>query len=298
MTKQIINIDIHQLDLRYDHTRIYKKEVLNKLCRSLEQFGQINPVVVTQGLGNQFILIDGYLRVKAIRKCGIDQAVGVVHESDEKGAVLSMLKNNDGRSWEVFEEASLLSEFILRFKLGISETAELIGRDKSFVKRRLDLVRELPEEILAAVSTGAVSMWSATRILVPLARANSDHALKLTAYLKKNSMSTRDMQRFFEIYKKSNHCVRSRMIGEPSLFLKAVQSKHQEHRALTLAGGIEGLWLKDIISVCAVLKNLNQNHGRAIYPGQEAGMRKKLLDALNEAYTVFNHLHEEVMCHD
>ena len=141
-------------------------------------------------------------------------------------------------------------------------------------------------------------MWSATRILVPLARANSDHALKLTAYLKKNPMSTRDMQHFFEIYKKSNHCVRSRMIGEPSLFLKAVQSKHQEHRSLTLAGGIEGLWLKDIISVCAVLKNLNQNHGRAIYPGQEAGMRKKLLDALNEAYTVFNHLHEEVMCHD
>ncbi|MDA3791122.1 MAG: ParB N-terminal domain-containing protein [Desulfobacula sp.] len=298
METQTKQIDLHQLDLRYDHTRIYKKKVLNKLCRSLEQFGQINPVVVIQGEGNQFILVDGYLRVKAIRMCGMDQVMGVVHKSDEKYAVLSMLKKNDGRSWEVFEEASLLNEFILRFKLGISETAELIGHDKSFVKRRLDLVRELPEEILAAVSTGAVSMWSATRILVPLARANSNHALNLTAHLKKNSMSTRDMQYFFKIYKKANHNVRSRMIDDPPLFLKAVQSKHQEHRALTLAGGIEGRWLKDIVSVCAVLKDLNQSHERAIYPGQETGMRKKLVDALHEAYTLFNHLHKEVMCHD
>ncbi len=298
MTTQIKHIDLHQLNLRYDHTRIYKKEVLNKLCRSLEQFGQINPVIVTPGEGIEFILIDGYSRVKAARMCGMDQVIGSVHQSDEKGAVLSMLKNNDGRSWEVFEEASLLNEFVLRFKLGISETAELIGREKSFVKRRLDLVRELPEEILVAVSTGAVSMWSATRILVPLARANSVHALKLTAHLKKSVMSTRDLQHFFNIYKKSNHRVRSRMIDGPSLFSKAVKNKHAEQRTQALVDGVEGRWLKDIVSVCSALKNLNQSHGRAIYPGQRPSIRKKLLDALNEAYTLLTHLHEEVMCHD
>ncbi len=117
--------------------------------------------------------------------CGKDRALGVVAESDEKSAVLSLLQNNDGRVWEAFEEASLLNEFVLRFELGISEAAQLIGRAKSFVKRRLDLVRELPGDIQDAVGSGAVSMWSATRILVPLARANRNHALKLTDYLKK-----------------------------------------------------------------------------------------------------------------
>ena len=298
METQTQYIDLHQLNLRYDHTRIYKKKVLSKLCRSLEQFGQINPVVVVQNEGSQFVLIDGYCRVKAARMCGMDQVLVRIHESDEKDAVLSMLKKNDGRSWEVFEEASLLNEFILRFELGISETAKLIGHDKSFVKRRLDLVRELPEKILAAVSKGAVSIWSATRILVPLARANRNHALKLTAHLQKDPMSTRDMQHFFGIYQKSNHNVRSKMIDNPSLFLKAVQSKRQEKKALILAEGIEGQWLKDIVSVCVLLKHLNQSHETTIYQGQEAGMRKKLLDALNEAYTLINHLHKEVMCHD
>jgi hypothetical protein len=160
------------------------------------------------------------------------------------------------------------------------------------------MVRELPEEILAAVSCGAVSMWSAARTLVPLARADKKHALKLAAYLKQNPMSTRDMQHFFEIYKKSDQTVRSKMIGEPSLFLKAVQLKRQEKEAMALAEGIEGRWLKDIIVVGVILKNLSQSHGTAIYPGQEAGMRKKLPDALKEAYTLFNHLHEEVMHND
>lgn len=298
METKITQIDLHQLDLRYDHTRIYKKEELNKLCRSLTQFGQIDPVVVTRGEGNQFILIDGYSRVKASRMCGMDQILGTVNESDEKNAVLSMLKKNDGRSRDVFEKASLLNEFILRFDLGISEAAALMGRDKSFIKRRLDLVRELPEEILESVRTGVVSMWSATRILVPLARANSKHALKLTTYLKKNLMSTRDMQHFFEIYKKSNHSVRSKMINKPSLFLKAVASKRQELKALKLADGVEGRWLKDIGSVCTILKQLNQSHEKAIYPGQESSIHQKLLDALKEAYTLLNHLYEEVICND
>ncbi|MBF0234532.1 MAG: ParB N-terminal domain-containing protein [Desulfamplus sp.] len=295
---QTKNIELHQLDLRYDHTRIYKKRVLDRLYHSLKQFGQINPVVVTPGEGNHFVLIDGYFRVKATRMCCRDTVVGIVDESDEKSAVLSLLKKNDGRAWEAFEEASLLNELILRFELGISEAAELIGRDKSFVKRRLDLVRELPEEILVAVSSGAVSMWSATRILVPLARANRNHALKLTGYLKENPISTRDVKYFFEIYNTSNHSVRSKMIDDPSLFLKAVQSKRQDQEALKLAQGIEGRWLKDIVSVCAVLKNLSKCHETAIYPGQEPDMQKKLLDALTDAHNRCNHLYEEVMSHD
>lgn len=298
MQTQTKYIELHQLDLRYDHTRIYKKGVLNKLCRSLEQFGQIHPVLVTPGEGNEYVLIDGYFRVKATRMRGKDKVMGIVDEINEKEAVLSILRKNDGRSWELFEEASLLNDFILRFKLGISETAGLIGRDKSFVKRRLDLVRELPEEILAAVSSGAVSMWSATRILVPLARANKKHALKLTAYLKKNRISTRDLLHFFEIYKKSNHRARSKMTGDPSLFLKTVQVRRQEHEALKLAEGVEGRWLKDIASVCAVLRDLSHNHQMAIYPGQEACIHKKLLETLDEAHTLLNHLHEEVTCHD
>jgi len=71
MHTQTRHIEIHQLDLRYDHTRVYKKRVVNRLYRSLEQFGQLTPVLVTPGEGNQFILIDGYFCVKAIARIQI-----------------------------------------------------------------------------------------------------------------------------------------------------------------------------------------------------------------------------------
>jgi len=86
MHTQTTHIELHQLDLPYDHTRIYKKSVLNKLSRSLEQFGQINPVLVTPGKGNHFVLIDGYFRVKATRMCGRDTVLGIVQESNERDA--------------------------------------------------------------------------------------------------------------------------------------------------------------------------------------------------------------------
>ena len=43
------------------------------------------------------------------------------------------------------------------------------------VSRRLDLVCGLPDPLLQAVREGTFSPWAATRILAPLARANSDH---------------------------------------------------------------------------------------------------------------------------
>ena len=298
MQSQTRHIEIHQLDLRYEHTRIYKKKVLDGLVRSLKQFGQLTPVVVTRAEENRFVLIDGYFRVKAAGMCGQDTVLGEIEGSDEKSAVLSMLRNNSGRAWDAFEEASLLNEFVLRFELDISEAAQLIGRDKSFVKRRLDMVRELPEEIIDAVIRGAVSIWSATRILVPLARANRTHALKLTAYLTQAPLSTRDLTYFFEKYRRSNHKIRSRMIADPSLFLKAVQNQRQEKEALKFAQGVEGRWLKDMISVCADLKRLQATCKTAIYPGLDADMQKKMLEALTEAYTRCNHLYNEVIPHD
>lgn len=298
MQTQARHIEIHQLDLRYEHTRIYKKRMLDGLYRSLKQFGQLTPVVVTQAENNQLVLIDGYFRVKATRMCGKDRVLGVIENCDEKSAVLSMLRNNSGRAWDAFEEASLLNEFVLRFELGISEAARLIGRDKSFVKRRLDLVRELPEEILDAVTSNAVSIWSATRILVPLARANREHALKLTAYLTQAPLSTRDLNYFFKKYRTSNHGIRSRMIEDPSLFLKVVQNQRQEEEALKLARGVEGRWLKEVVSVCSDLKQLQKTRKKAIYPGLEADMQKKMVAALTEAYNRCNHLYDEVMTHD
>lgn len=52
-------VEIHQLDLRYAHTRVIAPGAISTLARSLNQFGQISPLVsVSRG---SLVLIDGYL---------------------------------------------------------------------------------------------------------------------------------------------------------------------------------------------------------------------------------------------
>ena len=63
----INHIDLHQFDLRYQHTRVVQRGALNKLVQSIRQYGQQSPVIATEEK-NGLVLIDGNLRYSAVRQ--------------------------------------------------------------------------------------------------------------------------------------------------------------------------------------------------------------------------------------
>ena len=68
-----MNVEFHQLDLRYEKLRTHKPEAERKLVGSLAEIGQQVPVVVVHGEGpERFVLVDGYKRVRALRRLGQD----------------------------------------------------------------------------------------------------------------------------------------------------------------------------------------------------------------------------------
>ena len=72
MVREIRQIEIGQLHLRYAHTRIERPRESLALAASIERIGQIIPVIVTV----TFVLLDGYLRVRALKTCGRDTVHG------------------------------------------------------------------------------------------------------------------------------------------------------------------------------------------------------------------------------
>ena len=287
-------IELHQVELRYAHTRVRNETVLRRLRRSIECYGQITPVLVVPNKDNRFVLIDGYLRLEAIRMCAKDTVIARIWETEEVNALLTVLAKSDARQWEAVEQASMLSELIARFELSMEEVAKRVGRDKSWVKRRVDLIRALPEEVLSAVQSGHVSTWAASRILAPLARANTQHAQRLTAHLLKDALSTRELDRFYTHYKKSNRNVRNKMINDPALFLKAARSRDEDKAAMRLNNGPEGAWLKDIKVVFHVLIRLKKQLQTVFYPELPEIDRKELADIFKRAKAVFEHLYKEI----
>ncbi len=277
-----IEVDIHLLDLRYEHTRIKDVKVLARMQNSIMRYGQIMPAVAVPD-GNNFILVDGYLRLQALKNCGRDCIILQVSDGKEADALFSLLARNNDRHWEAIEQASLINELHNRFNCSFAEIAKRLGRDKSWVKRRLDLITSLPEEIQQAVMTGKVSTWSASHVLVPLSRVNKDDACQLTKKITQDPMSTRELASLYAHYKKSSRAVRDRIIATPLVFIKTMQEQEQNRVAKQINDGPEGKWQKDISIVCHILKRLLTTAEYVFYPSQDKLQVRQRLIWMKEA---------------
>jgi ParB family transcriptional regulator, chromosome partitioning protein len=288
-----VEIELHTLDLRYAHTRIANPRRRDRMTRSIRRFGQLSPVVVIVRNGC-LILIDGFLRVASLKALGRDTVIAVIREVDESLALLQLLGTSGQRQWEAVEQAWIIREIRERFDTPLRDIAKGIGRDVSWVSRRLALIDGLTDDLLKSVLGGHVSAWAACRILLPLARANKGHAEKLTEHLAHDPLSTRDLSEFFKHYRHSPKGTRERMIEDPTLFMKAHQQTRQEKSARSLAQGPEGTWAADLNIVKSVLRRVLARLSSVIYDGQDESDRKRLVRAFDDAACLMDEIRQEI----
>ena len=129
--------------------------------------------------GERLVLIDGYRRVAALRRLGRDTASVEQWACDLTDALLGLLARTQNRPFASIEEALLIRELMQGLGLSQHDLARRCGRDVSWVSRRLQLLSGLPDAALTAVRDGRLSSWAASRMVVPLARANTEHADQL-----------------------------------------------------------------------------------------------------------------------
>src|SRR6202022_1099020 len=110
--------------------------------------GQLLPIIVLGAdVAGRYILVDGYKRVRALRKIHRDTVLATVWTLAEPDALLleRLMRTGDregplGQGW-------LLGELRDRFGLSLEELARRFDRSASWVSRRLALVEDLPPEI-------------------------------------------------------------------------------------------------------------------------------------------------------
>ena len=281
--REVREVEIAQLHLRYAHTRIERPEKVLALASSIERFGQVLPVIVLREGDHCFVLLDGYLRVKALTRCLRDTVLAEIWEGQEEEALVEILARANSRKWDLLEEAALLRELHDHYHLSQSRIASLVGRKQSWVSGRLALYGALSEDLLQSIRKGAISTWAATRVIAPIARAIPEHGQVLVDHLAQASLSTRELVQFFRHYQKANRKQRENMVGDPFLFLKALQAKEEATKAKSLKEGIEGRWLRDFKVITHMLRGLIREVPRLFYSGQCNLDRRILLTALEES---------------
>jgi ParB family transcriptional regulator, chromosome partitioning protein len=288
-----VEVDLSSLDLRYAHTRIARPKHVEMIATSIERFDQITPVLIVPE-DERLVLIHGFVRLAAMRKLGRETIQADIQEISEVQALYHLLADTEQRQWEAVEQAWIIRDLHERLGCSLREIARGIGYDTSWVARRLSLIEGLSESILRSVATGAVSTYAASRVLVPLARANTDHAQRLVAHLADHRLSTRELAEFFKHYEASNKQTRERMVADPSLFFKAKKSREDKTTADALRQGPEGSWIKDWDIVKAVIRRLARQLPTVICPGQDGDDRLRLLGPYRDARTMMDKIEQKI----
>jgi ParB/RepB/Spo0J family partition protein len=162
-----MELEWHQLELRYEGLRRRHPAQERQLLASLAEIGQQAPVVVVSE-ATQFVLIDGYKRVRALKRLGGDGIRGTCWQTTELEALL-LERSLRRASEDALDQAWLLAELRERFGLSPDELARRFERSRSWVSRRLALIQALPVAVQEQVRTGSLSAHAAMKYLVPLA---------------------------------------------------------------------------------------------------------------------------------
>ncbi len=290
--RNLIKVEFHQLEMPLAQSQMQDPSALQSLVSSIEKFGQVDPALVAKN-GEALILLEGYQLIEALRKCGKDTVWVEQVSCDLASGLLLVLARNQSRHLEPLEEAHLIERLITDHgKTGV-EVAQALGRDPSWVSRRLEMLRALPEPVLSAIRQGQIGPWTANRVLAPLARANPDHAVQLLEALEREPLSSRDLEVLFKQYKTAPKKTRERMIRKPHLFLRVYRMDKNKREAEVLRGGPEEAWLQALGDLGKSLEKLRAKTDVLVMAGAFEE-RDDLLKAFDQVASQWNEL-EEIM---
>ena len=287
-------IEIVHLNLHYSHVRVQDPRAVIRMADSMERYGQIMPILVVTAEAPRYTLIDGYLRVAAAKRCGKDTLLSHIWHGSEKDAICHALVKSDERKWDIFEQAGLIQELHRRHGLSQRQIAHLLGKNPSWVSRRLSILASLPDKVAKSVQRGNISSWAATRVLTPMARANTDHAGRLAESLIKHPMSTRQLFIFFKHYQRSNRMVRENMVNNPQLFVKAEETSKDLRKSRLLKAGPEGKFREDLRIIGHMVERLMSTVDTVFYAGQSNLDRRGLMTAFRKTDQMWRKLNQHI----
>lgn len=182
-------IALEELDLGLGRVRCPSPSRIEAMRQDLHVHGQLTPVVAFRSEPGTLQLVDGFKRVRAAERLGWRTVAVSEVGAPTHGPWALMLSLNRSSGMTVVEEALLLAE-MSRSGLRQSEIAEVVGRHKSWVSRRIGLVTALAPELVEDLKLGLLHAGVARRLLA-LPRGNQ---VELAAVVRAHGLAVRDTE--------------------------------------------------------------------------------------------------------
>ena len=151
----ILTVPVSKLDLRYSTFRTLYEASIQSMVKSMEKQGQLTPIVVTSD-GARFIVIDGFKRQRAAEILNLGTVMVIVVRGEETLMKAHMYLLNRKSGFSIVEEGVLIRELVENDGLSQVEAAAILDRHKSWVSRRLEMIRRLSAQVLEDLKLGLI----------------------------------------------------------------------------------------------------------------------------------------------
>jgi ParB family transcriptional regulator, chromosome partitioning protein len=124
----------------YQPRTIFDDERIEELCQTIKTHGVIQPIVV-RVRNNQFELIAGERRLRAVRKLGYDTIPAIIRDfNDSQAASIALIENLQRENLTALEEAIAYQQLIDMHHLTQESLAQRLGKSQSTIANKIRLL--------------------------------------------------------------------------------------------------------------------------------------------------------------
>ncbi len=289
-----MDLEFHQLDMRYEHLRLRRPERERRLLASLAEKGQQVPIVVVALFEDpgRYQVIDGHKRVRLRRRLGADTVQATVWDMSEAEALLLDRSLRTADAETAIEQGWLLQE-LRNLPLSQQDLANRFDRSLGWVSQRLTLVQVLPKSVQEHVRAGRIPAQAAMKYLVPLSRAKREDCEVLSEAIAKHQLTSREVGDLYRAWRDGSLDVRRRVLESPELFLRAQRELEEVHPVEVRAA--DGL-LRDLDLLGKLARRAERKWREAsavMQPAEREEVRRCLEQALMDLSRLRGRINEE-----
>lgn len=284
-----------RLDLSLGRLRQLPEPAIRSMMASLASKGQLSPLVAAEQEG-ALVLVDGFVRQVAASRLKWDQVqVEVLRLTPVQMKAQLYLRNRE-RGLVLLEECRLVRELVETDGLSQVEVGDLLERHKSWVSRRLALLRQLSEHLVEEAALGELGPGG-LRKLAQLPVRNQE---RVWASARRAALGRRQTEHLVDLWRKAPDPEAQRFLLEhPHEALKLARGP--EDRPVDARLGFAGeAALRSLEHLCRAANRLRQRLGEGLGPLTAEGaaqLDKARVRALDDSTDALGQLDAWLMSH-
>jgi hypothetical protein len=175
-------IELSELDLRYESFRLKQAALEERLLGSIAQRGIEEPLEGVE-VEERRILLNGFKRYRCARKLRLSTVPYSSLGPDETVGILSLLRTSPHRALSLLEQAAFIDELKQARQMSVTAIAAELSRSKAWVSVRLGLIAQMTPPIRQQLFAGAFPVYSYMYTLRPFMRLNRVSVAEVEAFV-------------------------------------------------------------------------------------------------------------------